>query len=381
MRAPWSLIPAVPAALGLACGILLAAAAPWIIAACTATAVACAALCVCRGYKFLAPAPVALCVGVVLALCVPERPAYKAPAAGGVVSTVYASPLGGEAAAFVATTMVADGAMLPHALREDFRASGLAHILALSGFHVGIVAMLALMLTRPMLLSPRLRPVRGVLVLAAVWSFALLGGLSPSLVRAAVMCSLLIAASLSGRYTSPWNSLAVAAIVILAWRPAAIYDVGFQLSFAAVAGILAFAGVLNPFDRRTTPRLHALAATVAVPLGATLATAPIVGAVFGKLPLLFLPSNVIAGFLFAPFYILALALIALSAAGLPCGWLATIVDGLYSLMARVASAFALQTEVAVTPAALITALVAIVLFRIYLGYKTRPRTRAAEAPE
>ncbi|MDE6498030.1 MAG: ComEC/Rec2 family competence protein [Muribaculaceae bacterium] len=379
MRAPWSLIPAVPAALGLACGILLAGAPLWATVAGAVAAVACVALCAWRGYKFIAAAPVALLAGLVLALTVPDPQPYKAPAAGGIVSTVYASPLSGEAAAFVTTTMVADGAMLPHALRDDFRASGLAHILALSGFHVGIVAMLVMMLTRPMLLNRRLRHVRGALVLAAVWSFALLGGLSPSLVRAAVMCSLLIIAGLSGRYTSAWNSLAVAAIVILAWRPAAIYDVGFQLSFAAVAGILTFSDVLNPFDRDNNPRLHALAAAVAVPIGATLATAPIVGVVFGKLPLLFLPANIIAGILFTPFYILALALVALSSLGLPCGWIAAAVDGIYALMARTASAFALQTDVAVTPAAFTTAIATIILLRIYLGYKKSSAGAQAQA--
>ncbi|MDE6109227.1 MAG: ComEC/Rec2 family competence protein [Muribaculaceae bacterium] len=376
MRAPWSLIPAVPAASGLGCGILLAAAPLWAIAACSGAAVACVALCLWRSYKFLLPAPVALLAGLALATAVPESQPYKAPAAGGIATTVYASPLSGDAAAFVATTMVADGSMLPRALRDDFRASGLAHVLALSGFHVGIVAMLAMLITRPMLLSRRLRHVRGVLVLAAVWSFAMLGGLSPSLVRAAVMCSLLIIAGLAGRYTSSWNALAVAAIVILAWRPEAIYDVGFQLSFAAVAGILAFAGVLNPFDRHENPRLHALTTAVAVPVGATLATAPIVAAVFGKLPLLFLPANIIAGILFTPFYIMALALVALSSLGLPCGWLAAAVDGIYVIMARTASALALQTDVAATPAALITSLAAIILLRIYLGYKARRRAGA-----
>ena len=369
MRAPWSMIPAVPAAIGLACGVLLAAAPAWVALCAAGGAVGCTALCGWRGWRFLAPAPVALLAGLLLAIATPERAAYKAPAAAGIVSTVYASPLSGEAAAFVATTMVADGSMLPRALRDDFRASGLAHVLALSGFHVGIIAMLAMMLTRPLLLSRRLRHVRGALVLAAVWSFAMLGGLSPSLVRAAVMCSLLIIAGLSGRYTSAWNSLAVAAIVILTWRPGAIYDVGFQLSFAAVAGILAFSDALNPFDPHDHPRLHAIAAAVGVPVGATIATAPIVGAVFGKLPLLFLPANIIAGILFTPFYILALVLVALSSLGLPCGWLAAIVDGIYELMARTASAFALQTDVAATPAALVTALAAIILLRIYLGYK------------
>ncbi len=376
MRPPWSLIPAVPVAAGMACGILLARAPSGAIVAVAALAAAFAGVCMWRRWRFAAPLGPALLAGLAIAMLAAPREAPKAPAAAAIVDTVYASPLSGDAAAFVATTVVADGSMLRDALRDDFKASGLAHVLALSGFHVGIVAMLALVLTQPLLLTPRLRPLRALLVLAAVWAFAWLGGMSASLVRAAVMCSLLIASRLAGRYNSPWNSLAVAAVVILAWHPDALYDVGFQLSFAAVAGILAFSGVFNPFDRRTQPGPYLLASAVAVPVAATLATAPIVAAVFGTVPLLFLPANIIVGVLFGPFYALSLLLIALVALGLPCGWLAAVVDGLYSLMADVAAAFAVSARVDATPAALITAVAALLLLRLYLAYRRSPHPAA-----
>lgn len=367
MQAPWSRIPAVPAAVGFAGGILTASlgAPVWVavLAACTG-----AALWLWRPARFFASLPAALAIGFMAAASEPHSTTPSEPPAAreGLLNTIYTSPLDGPVAAFVATTVVADSRYLAPALRDDFRGAGIAHILALSGFHVGIVAMLVMWLTRPMLAAGRARLLRPVVVLAAVWAFAALGGFSPSIVRASVMLSLLLAARLLGRYTSTLNALALAALAILAWRPSALFDVGFQLSFGAVGGILAFAGPLNPFDLRTRPRLHAAAALVAVPLGATLATAPIVASVFGSLPLLFLPANMLVSVLFAPFYVVALTVVCLSACGLPCGLLARLADALYSLMAAGADAMAAPLPVAPSLAAVATFYIALASALIFL---------------
>lgn len=355
MQAPWSRIPAVPAAAGFVAGILAATldAPLWVpvLAACVG-----AALWLWCPARFFASLPLALAIGFIAAASEPPAsPPSEPPAAReGLLRTIYTSPLDGPVAAFVATTIVADSRYLAPSIRDDFRGAGIAHILALSGFHVGIVAMLVMWLTRPMLAAGRARLLRPVLVLAAVWAFAALGGFSPSIVRASLMLSLLLGARLLGRYTSTPNALALAALALLAWRPSALFDVGFLLSFGAVGGILAFAGPLNPFDRHRRPRLHAAAALVAVPLGATLATAPVVASVFGTLPLLFLPANMLVAVLFAPFYVAALAVVLLSAAGLPCGLLARLADALYSLMAAAADTLSAPLPVAPSLAALAT---------------------------
>lgn len=369
MQAPWSRIPAVPAAAGLVCGIAAARLGLPLWWGAVA-AVAAAALWLWRSARFFASAPAALALGLLLAEVTPPQEqdrASEAPAARSALArTVYASGLSGPAAAFVATTLVADGSYLQHSLRTDFRASGIAHVLALSGFHVGVVAMLAMWLTRPMLATGRARRLRPAAVLAAVWAFAALGGMSASIVRAAVMLSLLLAARLFGRYHSTLNSLAVAAVAILVWRPWALFDVGFQLSFCAVGGIVAFAGPLNPFSRYERPLAHAAAGAVAVPLGATLATAPIVAATFGSLPLLFLPANMLVAALFAPFYVLALAVVGLTACGIGAAPLVHAVDALYALMARAAGLLASPVEARASLAAVATAYAAIALFCLYL---------------
>ncbi len=338
MRAPYSRIPALPAAIGLAAGIAVAGAGAAVLFSVAAGAVSAVVLWVWRPGRFFASAAAAFCFGILLGDVADKPVAVRYPdARAPLAESIYASPLSGPAAAFAVTTLVADGRYLPQNIRDDFRGAGMAHVLALSGFHAGVVALLAMWLTRPMLLGRSGRRLRVVVVLCAVWGFAWLGGMSASLMRASVMISLLLVSRCIGRYSSPVNSLAVAAIVILLWRPSALYDVGFQLSFAAVAGILAFAGPLNPFDRREWPRMHYAASLAAVPVGATLATAPVVAAVFGAVPLLFLPANVLVAFVFVPFYVLALLLAGLSCMGLHVSLLGAVADALYALMAGGAS--------------------------------------------
>lgn len=353
MQAPYSRFPAVPAAIGLLCGILSGAGAgAWLWAAIAAGTAAGVALWLRRDTRYFAAAPLALAAGIMLSARAeaPEKGNPLSDVREGLTERVYTSPLDGDAAAFTATTLTADGRYMRRALRDDFRNSGMAHVLALSGFHAGVIAMLAMLLTRPMLLCRRLRAWRPVPVVAAVWAFVLVGGAAASLQRAAVMLTMLLLARMTGRSYSSVNALAVAAIAILLARPSAATDAGFALSFAAVAGIVLLTPVLNPFDAAAHPWLHRLAGLAAVPAAATLATAPIVAAVFGSLPLLFLPANVVLSLVFAPFYVLALAVTLLSAAGMACAPLTAAADGLFDLMVRTAGACSSAVAVDMHPA-------------------------------
>ena len=170
--------------------------------------------------------------------------------------------------------------------RAHYRDAGLAHLLAVSGLHVGLLAAMvgaAFFWTGR---ERRGRVVRGVAQLAAVWLFALITGLAPSTLRAALMFSMFIVNSMAARRVAPLNLLALAAIVMLCADPLLLYDVGWQLSFSAVAGILL-----------AQPAIMALRTPVgqaaAVSTAATLATMPVVVATFHRLPLYFLVANVV----------------------------------------------------------------------------------------
>jgi competence protein ComEC len=128
--------------------------------------------------------------------------------------------------------------------------------------------------------------VRGSLQLLAVWGFAFITGAASSTLRAALMFSMFIVNDMVGRRVVPLNLLAMAAIVMLMAEPLLLYDVGWQLSFSAVAGILLAQPAIRALH---TPFGQAAAVSVA----ATLATLPVVVATFHRLPLYFIIANVI----------------------------------------------------------------------------------------
>jgi competence protein ComEC len=172
--------------------------------------------------------------------------------------------------------------------RDDFRRSGLAHVLAVSGQNVMLLCALALPLLGWVGAGPRLR-VAVLLGLIAV--YVPLAGAGASLQRAGVMGAAGLIALAAGRAGARWYALELAAVVTLALNPRVVGDTGWQLSFAAVAGILVLAKPLQS-AMRGVPRL--LAEGIAVTLAATIATAPLIAHDFGSVSLAGLVANVVA---------------------------------------------------------------------------------------
>ncbi len=171
---------------------------------------------------------------------------------------------------------------------DEFKRSGLAHVLAVSGQNVTLLAVLAWPLLGALGLGRRAR-LAGVLALIAV--YVPLTGAGPSIVRAGVMGAAGTVAALAGRPASRWYSLLLAAAVTLALDPRAWQDVGWQLSFAAVVGIF----LLVPSLMQALVRLpEPLAAGTALTIAATVATAPLMSLHFGRVSLVSLPANVAA---------------------------------------------------------------------------------------
>ncbi len=123
-------------------------------------------------------------------------------------------------------------------LRTSFSHAGIAHVLALSGLHMGIVAGLFYLLLFP-LDYLRLRRLRLTLTIVMMWLFALLTGMSPSVARAATMTSFVMLSLMIHRKNSALNTLMIAAILLMLIEPRVIYNAGFQLSFITVAAIVA----------------------------------------------------------------------------------------------------------------------------------------------
>ncbi|MGI8946206.1 MAG: ComEC/Rec2 family competence protein, partial [Thermoleophilaceae bacterium] len=181
------------------------------------------------------------------------------------------------------------------AVRDDFRASGLAHVLAVSGQNVMLLAALALVLLAATGLP---RGARILTAIALVVVYVPLAGAGPSLQRAGVMGAASLAALGLARPASRGYALLLAAVVTLLLNPRAVGDPGWQLSFVAVAGILTLAPPLRRGPLRALPRV--LAEGVAITVAATLATAPLLAHHFGSVPVAGLPANVLALPLVAP---------------------------------------------------------------------------------
>jgi competence protein ComEC len=177
---------------------------------------------------------------------------------------------------------------VPDETRDDFRRSGLAHLLAASGQNVALLCALALPLLMLAGASPRARV---AVLLPLVGLYVALAGSSASVVRAGVMAAAGLAALAAGRPASGVYALLLAAAVTLGLNPRAAGDPGWQLSFAAVAGMLALGPSIARL-LRGAPR--ALADALGATAAATLATSPLLAHDFGAVSVAALPANVIA---------------------------------------------------------------------------------------
>jgi len=137
-----------------------------------------------------------------------------------------------------------------------FRSAGITHLLCVSGLHVGIVAAILSALLWFLPLGRYYRLTKGLLTILGVWLFALFTGMSPSTIRASMMLTFLICGRLLNSGTHPLNSLAASALLLLLVRPGMLFDIGFQLSYAAVFGILLFYKPLNQLIPFPSQGLH-----------------------------------------------------------------------------------------------------------------------------
>ena len=290
------------------------------------------------------------------------------------VARAIAPGLTGERRALLAGVVLGEDEGLSEELRDNFKASGLYHLLAVSGQNVVVLAGAVLGLAW-LLGIPRLAA--HVAVLVAIAAYVLAVGWQPSVVRAGVAGALASLAWLVSRPRDRWHFLAVGAAVLLAWTPASLLEPGFQLSFAAVGAIF----VVVPRMQRWLegyPVPSAARDVLAVSVACGAATAPILWLQFGQVPVYALLANLLVTFAIAP--LLALALVgALVEPFFPSvalvlawvnGWLAEYVATCARLVARLPLA-------QVGSAKAVCVLLAVPLGLLLLGRLPRVRRRAA----
>lgn len=179
-------------------------------------------------------------------------------------------------------------------LVQAYSNTGVVHIIAISGLHLGLIYALLLLFTKPLKRIKKLLWLRLLLIVASLWLFSLLAGAGPSVLRSALMFSLIAIGESTSRKTNIFNTLAFSAFVLLCVNPFWLWDVGFQLSYAAVLSIvLFFQPVYNLFAFQNKGVIFLWKLT-SVTIAAQVLTLPISIYHFHQMPLLFLVTNFVA---------------------------------------------------------------------------------------
>ena len=201
-------------------------------------------------------------------------------------------------------------------VQQSFSASGAMHVLAVSGLHTGIVwGILMWILTlggwrKPLYEAQGKRWLLGGILLLLLWIYAFITGLSPSVMRSALMLSFWELTYLMGRHTSRWNPILAAAVIILLINPLALWSVSFQLSFAAVLGIMVIASWMQQHTRLRSGWSKYIGGLLMVSIGAQLATMPLTLYYFGQTSNYFALTNLIV--IPLAFVVLLLGLVSLA---------------------------------------------------------------------
>jgi competence protein ComEC len=238
-----------------------------------------------------------------------------------------------KTSAFLLATIAGDDLYLSEQLSQDFRTIGLAHVLALSGLHVGIIVALVSALLFALRCLPAGRYIYYLSVAAAVLCYACITGMTPSVARAAVMVLVFIGTKLVQRSQSPYNSVCVAVSVWLIINPFWLWSPGLQLSVAAVLAIVWLGNLLNPFDH-SQPNKRFVVALFVIPISAIVGTSMITLCYFHTFPVWFLPANIVAS-IFTPIIIGGGAIAtALTSVGISSGYLPEAINLLYDWLER-----------------------------------------------
>lgn len=202
--------------------------------------------------------------------------------------------------------LLGERSFIPSEINELFTRTGTVHILAISGMNVGFVVVLFMLLVS---FFPLYRREKLVLCLIFIWIYAILTGAEASVVRAAIMATIVTAGYLLHRVPDSWNCVAVAAFVILVVNPLTLLDIGFQLSFICIMGILAGIRMMGLEDRLPDQfgwkRISdALGYSFLVSLSAWVASAALIAYYFESVT----PVSLLANLIVIPLFSLVIAL-------------------------------------------------------------------------
>jgi competence protein ComEC len=179
-------------------------------------------------------------------------------------------------------------------LVRAFSNTGVVHIIAISGLHLGMIYGLILVLFKPLKKYKWSNVIKLITVIVVLWLFSFIAGLPPSLLRSAIMFTCIALGDVISKKSNIYNGLVVSALIILIINPFSLWDVGFQLSYTAVLSIVIFSGAIKKAFFFKNKLLAAFWSLNAITLSAQILTLPIVLYHFHQFPNLFLFTNLFA---------------------------------------------------------------------------------------
>lgn len=178
-------------------------------------------------------------------------------------------------------------------LLQAYVNTGVVHVIAISGMHLGLIYGLLILLLKPIRQRRHTKALSGIIILLVLWLFALLSGAGASILRSAVMFSFIVIGESIRRPVSVYHSLSASAFSLLCWNPFFLWDVGFQLSYAAVLSIVIF---YKPVSNWFYSRYHVfnrIWKLLSVTIAAQILTIPLSAFHFHQVSNLFLVSNLV----------------------------------------------------------------------------------------
>jgi competence protein ComEC len=183
---------------------------------------------------------------------------------------------------------------LEQSLVQSYTNTGVVHIIAISGLHLGLIYWLLALLLKPLKKRRRTKWLNPVLIITGLWLFSLLAGAQPSILRSALMFTCIVLGESLSKKTSIYNTMAVSAFLLLCMNPFWLWDVGFQLSYAAVLSIIIFMRPIYNWFYIKNKLLDFLWKMNAVTLAAQILTVPLSIYHFHQFPNLFILTNFLA---------------------------------------------------------------------------------------
>ena len=237
-----------------------------------------------------------------------------------------------ESSALLKTLLLGKRTDLDNEVYQHYVDAGAVHILAISGLHVGIITAILLLLLQKMPNLGFYRPLRYFILLAGLWAFAFIAGASPSVLRATVMFSFVGLSTLMRRKQGRFDALMLSMLFLLLINPYYLYDVGFQLSYAAVFSIMKFYPVMRKWWQPENKYLQWIWSLFLVGLSAQIVVLPISLYYFHQFPILFFVSNLVVVPLLQPILIGSIIALCLGSFGILPYAIVFVLEKLIALM-------------------------------------------------